>query len=247
MRISKVKGLRPWQMEKHYLMAIILNLLSDYNLVFKGGTYLWFFHGLPRFSEDLDFTATGRIPTDLAQKVSDGVKIYGTENELKVITDNSTTFSFRIIANGPLNTSIKDRCVVYVEISKRENVIQDRFPLKMDFPEYSIPVKRISGMNLDEVGSEKVRAILTRKKGRDMYEGSTSCVAIIKSLSEKEILPLSSLVASFFSTSLLKHTVVISFDLPAKLASCCILYTHLPDSVARSLILYSDSYFISSS
>ncbi len=170
MRISKVKGLRPWQMEKHYLMAIILNLLSDYNLVFKGGTYLWFFHGLPRFSEDLDFTATGRIPTDLAQKVSDGVKIYGTENELKVITDNSTTFSFRIIANGPLNTSIKDRCVVYVEISKRENVIQDRFPLKMDFPEYSIPVKRISGMNLDEVGSEKVRAILTRKKGRDIFD-----------------------------------------------------------------------------
>ena len=82
----------------------------------------------------------------------------------------TTTFSFRIIANGPLNTSIKDRCVVYVEISKRENVIAERIPLKMDFPEYSIPVKRMSGMNLDEVGSEKVRAILTRKKGRDIFD-----------------------------------------------------------------------------
>ena len=60
--------------------------------------------------------------------------------------------------------------MVYVEISKRENVIAERIPLKMDFPEYSIPVKRISGMNLDEVGSEKVRAILTRKKGRDIFD-----------------------------------------------------------------------------
>lgn len=86
------------------------------------------------------------------------------ENELRVITDNSTTFSFRIIANGPLNTGIKDRCVVYVEINKRENVLEERIPLKIDFPEYSIPVRRISEMNLDEVSSEKVRQYLQEKR-----------------------------------------------------------------------------------
>lgn len=147
-----------------------MNLLSDYSLVFKGGTYLWFFHGLQRFSEDLDFTLVGKLPSDIAQKVSDGVKIYGMENELKVMTNNSTTFSFRIIANGPLNTGLRDRCVVYVEISKREKVIEDRLPLRIDFPEYAIPVKRVSGMNLDEVGSEKIRAILTRNKTRDIFD-----------------------------------------------------------------------------
>ena len=157
-------------MEKHYLQAIILSLLSDYSLVFKGGTYLWFFYGLQRFSEDLDFTSTGKIPSNIARKVSDGVRIYGMENELRVITDNSTTFSFRIIANGPLNTGIKDRCAAYVEISKHENVLEERIPLKIDFPEYSIPVRRISGMNLDEVSYEKVRAILTIKKNRDIFD-----------------------------------------------------------------------------
>ena len=86
------------------------------------------------------------------------------ENELRVITDNSTTFSFRIIANGPLNTGIKDRCVVYVEINKRENVLEERIPLKIDFPEYSIPVRRISEMNLDEVGSFGTDQIHARMK-----------------------------------------------------------------------------------
>lgn len=39
----------------------MLNALYDEQLVFKGGTYLWLFHGLPRFSEDLDFTVLSGI------------------------------------------------------------------------------------------------------------------------------------------------------------------------------------------
>ncbi len=170
MKISKIKGLRPWQQERHYLQAITLSLLSDYNLVFKGGTYLWFFHGLQRFSEDLDFTSSGRLTSNVAQKVSDGVSIYGMENEVKIMADSQNSFLFRIIANGPLNSGIKDRCVVYVEISKREKAMEDPIPLKLDFPEYTLPIKRILGMDLNEVGSEKIRAILTRTKNRDIFD-----------------------------------------------------------------------------
>ena len=65
-----------------------MNLLSDYNLVFKGGTYLWFFQGLQRFSEDLDFTLSGRLSANTAQKVSEGVRIYGMDNEVKTLTNN---------------------------------------------------------------------------------------------------------------------------------------------------------------
>ncbi len=58
--IAKLNRLRPWQQEKHYIQSLILNSLSELPLVFKGGTYLWFFHGLKRFSEDLDFTYNGK-------------------------------------------------------------------------------------------------------------------------------------------------------------------------------------------
>jgi predicted nucleotidyltransferase component of viral defense system len=165
-----LNGLRPWQQEKHYVQSLILNAISEWPLIFKGGTYLWFFHGLRRFSEDLDFTASENLPEDLAQKTSNSLDLFGIENLLKVITNDEKTLSFRISANGPLNTNDRDRCIVYIEISKRETVIERGIPLRFDHPEYQLPVKRLLGMNLEEVGAEKIRDIFTRKKARDVYD-----------------------------------------------------------------------------
>ena len=139
-------------------------------MVFKGGTYLWFFGGLDRFSEDLDFTQNGKISPNIPDIVSRDLKLYGIENEMKIMKDDDLGLSFRIAALGPLHTSDKDRCFVYVEISRREPVILKQVPLNLDFPEYQLQVHRIPGMALQEVGSEKVRAILTRKKARDIYD-----------------------------------------------------------------------------
>ena len=168
--ISKLFGMRPWQQEKHYLQSLILTIVSDYPLVFKGGTYLWLFHGLSRFSEVLDFTARGTIKKDFPEFISSSLRLYGYENEIKRIKDNEHGISVGFMINGPLHTSNKDRCVIYVEVSGREKVLLPGIPLKIDFPQYDIPVKTLSGMNLDEVGSEKVRAILTSEKGRDIFD-----------------------------------------------------------------------------
>lgn len=102
--------------------------------------------------------------------VSRSLALFGVVNELKRIKDNNTTFSFRITANGPLNSGLRDRCVVYVEISKREMVLCKTIPVKFDRPEYQLPIKNLSGMALEEVGAEKVRAIMTRDKARDIYD-----------------------------------------------------------------------------
>ena len=59
---------------------------------------------------------------------------------------------------------------VYIEISKRESIVRRPISLKFDHPEYSLPIKNFRGMNLDEVGAEKVRAILTGDKARDIYD-----------------------------------------------------------------------------
>ena len=168
--LSKLHGIRPWQEELRYMQVLILNSLYDEDIVFKGGTYLWLFHGLRRFSEDLDFTAGSPPDNNLAEIVSRNLSLIGINNQFKIIKNNNIALSFRIISNGPLNTGVLDRAPVYVEISKRENVIMEKIPLRFDFPEYNLPVRILSGMNLEEVLAEKVRAAYTRKKARDIYD-----------------------------------------------------------------------------
>lgn len=125
---------------------------------------------MQRFSEDLDFTATGVIGANLPYEVSKLLILYGIENEVSIMKNNAVSTSFRILAKGPLNTGQKDLCPVYVEISKREDIKLEPVPCRLDLPEYGLPIKIVRGMNLDEVGSEKVRAIMTRKKPRDIYD-----------------------------------------------------------------------------
>jgi len=170
LEIAKLKGLKAWQQEKHYIQALILETLAEQPLVFKGGTYLWFFHGLQRFSEDLDFTEKEELSKNLPETVSKYLELYGIENSVKTIADSETTLSFRISAKGPLNTAQIDECRVYVEISRRGRIEEKTLPLKLDFPEYGLPTKRSIGLSLDEVGAEKVRDILTRQKARDLYD-----------------------------------------------------------------------------
>ena len=168
--IAKLIGMKPWQQEKHYIQYLALNSIAEEPLVFKGGTYLWFTQGLNRFSEDLDFTASEPLLHDVAGRVSRSLALFGVENKIKPISNNETTLSFRISAKGPLNTAKIDECVVYVEISKREQVLSKTLPVKLDYPPYSLPIKTIAGMALNEVGAEKIRAILTREKARDVYD-----------------------------------------------------------------------------
>lgn len=139
-------------------------------MVFKGGTYLWFFHGLQRFSEDLDFTVSDGLPDKIIEAVSSSLDLVGVANTVKAISDDDSGSSFRVMADGPLHTGGKDRCVVYVEMSKRERILRDRVPVRLERPEYQLPIKHLLGMGLDEVAAEKVRAVLMRDKARDVYD-----------------------------------------------------------------------------
>ncbi len=54
-KMAKIKGLSLGNAEKDYLIDIVLLLISRNTkdeLVFKGGTCLYKFHNLDRFSED---------------------------------------------------------------------------------------------------------------------------------------------------------------------------------------------------
>ena len=169
-KISKLYGLKPWQQEKHYIQSSILSILGEESLVFKGGTYLWFFNNLPRFSEDLDFTVFEGSPKNLPKRISESMELLGIENKLKIVSNDERSLSFRISAKGPMFTSDISLCYVYLDISKREKVLNKPVSIQADFSAYNLPIKMILGMDLNEVAAEKIRAIITRKKARDVYD-----------------------------------------------------------------------------
>ncbi|MFH1721719.1 MAG: nucleotidyl transferase AbiEii/AbiGii toxin family protein [Candidatus Altiarchaeota archaeon] len=169
-KLAKINNVRAWQQEKHYLQAVMLATLAEYPLVFKGGTYLWFFHELPRFSEDLDFTSQGTIPENLAEDVSDSLSLFGIQNKIKILKKDRFINSFKFACEGPLHTTEKDVSHVYVEISSRDEVKHETQSHTFEHAGYNLPVKIIQGMALVEVAAEKVRAIFTRDKARDLYD-----------------------------------------------------------------------------
>jgi hypothetical protein len=169
LRTAKLVGLKPFQEEKHYIQTIILrsiySRISD-ELIFKGGTALWFFQGLNRFSEDLDFSIIRNLNIDvLIKKIVGDLELMGVRTTLKVEGDN-----FRIGAEGPLFTREIERCFVRVEVSKRGDVVmkarpQEYDPIYLDILPFSVMI-----MNPREVLAEKVRAIMTRDRARDIYD-----------------------------------------------------------------------------
>jgi hypothetical protein len=169
LRAAELTGLKPFQEEKHYIQTLILrsiySRISD-ELIFRGGTALWFFYGLNRFSEDLDFSLIRNLNMDaLIKKVTDDLELMGIKTTLRVEKDN-----FRVGAEGPLFTREIERCFVRVEISKRRDVVmkaipEEYDPIYRDVLPFSIPV-----MDPIEVVAEKVRAIMIRDRSRDLYD-----------------------------------------------------------------------------
>jgi len=173
---AKLYGVPPYQTEKDYFQHLLLFLIfsNTSSVVFKGGTAIKKAYGLPRFSEDLDFTQIEEVNLDdLFNKISKVLKDrFDVENEVKKtgsFPGRGNTYRFKII--GPLIISPKEieACYIYVEISIREipktREILRIDPMYPDLPDYTIIV-----MSKEEIVAEKIRAIITREKHRDVFD-----------------------------------------------------------------------------
>ncbi len=167
---AKLFNLNLGQAEKDYFQGIILFILyHEYgrNLIFKGGTALKKCYGLGRFSEDLDFTCLSKIDV---KKLENGLKRFNIEFEIeKKEYENGLKIILRI--KGPLYIGIRPSlCKFIIDFSFRENVI-----LKPEIKSIGrfleeIPLFDVYVMQEKEILAEKVRAILTRGKARDVYD-----------------------------------------------------------------------------
>ncbi|MDD5503551.1 MAG: nucleotidyl transferase AbiEii/AbiGii toxin family protein [Candidatus Thermoplasmatota archaeon] len=173
MRLAKLNRLRPHQQEKHYAQTAVLSgiyLEVSRELVFKGGTALFFFYGLDRFSEDLDFTKTGEFnPKKIRDAISGTFEILGIPHEIRDVESVSGT-RMKIKAKGPLYKGPLSESVVDVDISERNDLvlepeIHEVVPVYADLRPFTVPV-----MKMDEILAEKIRAITIRGRARDLYD-----------------------------------------------------------------------------
>lgn len=158
------------QAEKDYFQNIILFILyQSYGktIVFKGGTALKKCFGLDRFSEDLDFTCQDKIDI---KKLEEGLKRFRIDFEMETDEyENGQKVILRI--RGPLYIGIRNSlCRFVIDFSFREKVI-----LKPEIKAIGrfleeIPVFDVFVMQEKEILAEKIRAVMSRAKARDVYD-----------------------------------------------------------------------------
>lgn len=167
---AKLLDLNLGQAEKDYFQNIILfTIYRIYGneIVFKGGTALKKCYGLKRFSEDLDFTSSIQPETD---KIEDGLKRFRISFEtMKKEFENCLKVA--VLIQGPLYVNTKNSmCRIELDFSFRENVELNPVIKTIGRFMEEIPSFDVYAMQEKEILAEKIRAIMTRTKARDVYD-----------------------------------------------------------------------------
>ena len=170
-----LKGLNLGNAEKDYLIDIALLSISrrtKNELVFKGGTCLYKFYKLNRFSEDIDFSAINNMDTNkFIKKLIMDFGRFGIKAAVhkKKELFNSILITFRI--EGPLYSGNPNTFAsLGIDINLKSSIIiePDVLAYNSNYPE--IPMVSMSCMKEKEIFAEKIRAIMTRKKARDLFD-----------------------------------------------------------------------------
>ena len=162
--------------EKDYVLGWVLHAISSspfsYKTSFKGGTALSkvYFPGNWRLSEDLDFTMTegnelGAIGKDQFSEIPSILQeISGMQSRVHGnVYSNKNYLQFRLQYDGPIS-----RNTVKIEFSSEKfvgPVIRKEIPEAYDYANFSI-----LSYSIENILSEKIRAILQRGKLRDYYD-----------------------------------------------------------------------------
>ena len=173
--IARLKRLSIKNAEKDYLQDLMLfSIYSNVGkeLIFKGGTCLYKIYKLNRFSEDLDFTLTKRIEVKkLADKIVSDLSLINIKSKIKEIKEYKKEINIRVLINGPLYKGNKEtQCFIPLNISLREQPLLEPNKESIISLYKEIPNFEIFTMQEREILAEKVRAIFTRTKPRDIYD-----------------------------------------------------------------------------
>jgi hypothetical protein len=157
---------------REYLQLLFLkyfyNQKESEKIYFKGGTALRFLFDSFRFSEDLDFTSL--LPESKIQiLIKKTLQDLSKETERISFKKTETipnSFSGRIFQKLP---EFKFPLTIRLDFSFREKpFLPDTSYIETIFPVGPFP--QVSHLKIEELLAEKVRAVLTRKRGRDIFD-----------------------------------------------------------------------------
>ena len=145
----------------------LYSLKQSEEVLFKGGTLIHLILNSPRFSEDLDFTVTLE-KKELEKMAKRAVFLSSKEiPNLKIERIESTKMSYgaRLLYRDNLKYPITvklDFLLREKPLTKVATIMETAFPISY------YPV--IMHLDYEEVFAEKIRAMLTRGKGRDLFD-----------------------------------------------------------------------------
>ncbi len=133
---------------------------------FKGETAIHLIFLAPRFSEDLDFTVTMPEP-EFVSFLSSVFRSITKEEEVTVKEKKTTAGKRFLLTAAP--SIVPYAIFINLDFSFREPVQQ---PAQfMMTPEYPVLFSAyIHHLSKEELFAEKIRALVTRRKGRDLYD-----------------------------------------------------------------------------
>lgn len=173
--IARLKRLSLINAEKDYLQNLILfsiYSIAGKELIFKGGTCLYKIYKLDRFSEDLDFTLTERLDIKkIAEKIISDLMLLNIKGKVKEIKEYPNEINVRLLFNGPLYKGSKEtQCFIPLNMSMKENILTEPKREFIVSLYKEIPNFYVFAMSEDEILAEKIRAIMSRLKPRDIYD-----------------------------------------------------------------------------
>lgn len=173
-RYVGVTGYSLGQVEKDYFQHIVLSALSRTEgsiLVFKGGTALQKTGVIPRFSEDLDFTTRDtHLSHRICEVTVDAITRYNIPVEVDNMSDTEAALNYRLKIQGLLYKDRRSVCTIRIEISKREAVLRPPEQRELAPPYTDILPYSLYVMHWEEILAEKIRAVYTRQRARDLYD-----------------------------------------------------------------------------
>jgi predicted nucleotidyltransferase component of viral defense system len=161
-------------LEQDYVQALFLQELYRETdaLVFKGGTFLRHVHGLDRFSEALDCTrASATAVVDDLETAVRGLERYGLPATLEDVDRRSDAVLARLRYEGPLfDGTDRSRGSIEVDVSTRTDVVREPEWRRLFVPYPETRAVTVRCLAIEEALAEKLRALSTRSRGRDLYD-----------------------------------------------------------------------------
>src|SRR3989344_1819427 len=155
---------------REYLQLFFLNVLYSFNqskkVFFKGGTAIHLIYKAPRFSEDLDFTV--ELQEDIFLSLLKDIFQRMSSQEHVDFKKRKTIAGKRFLLTA-YPSVLPYKTFINLDFSFREKVLQpQKSIIQTDYP--VIFTSYLYHLSKEEIFAEKIRALLTRRKCRDIYD-----------------------------------------------------------------------------